>query len=45
MLVADGVPATNVAARGVGNAEPIATTETAEGRAQNRRTMVIITAA
>ena len=45
MLVADGVPATSVAARGVGNAEPIATTETAEGRAQNRRTMVIITAA
>jgi hypothetical protein len=45
LLAADGVPAGNVSAKGVGNAEPIATTETAEGRAQNRRTLVIITAA
>lgn len=44
LLAADGVPAAHVTARGVGNAEPIATTETAEGRAQNRRTVIIITA-
>lgn len=45
LLAADGVPADRVSARGVGNAEPIATAETAEGRAQNRRTLIIITAA
>jgi outer membrane protein OmpA-like peptidoglycan-associated protein len=45
LLAADGVPADHVVARGVGNAEPIATTETAEGRSQNRRTLIIITAA
>jgi hypothetical protein len=44
LLAADGVPAENLSARGMGNAEPIATVETDEGRAQNRRTLVIITA-
>jgi outer membrane protein OmpA-like peptidoglycan-associated protein len=45
LLVADGVPPQNVAAAGLGLAQPIATVETDEGRAQNRRTLIIITAA
>ncbi len=44
LLVADGVSGRNVAAKGIGVAQPIATSETAEGRAQNRRTVIIITA-
>jgi hypothetical protein len=44
LLVADGVPAQNVAAAGLGGAQPIATIDTEEGRAQNRRTLIIITA-
>lgn len=44
LLVADGVPAQNVATAGLGGAQPIATADTEEGRAQNRRTLIIITA-
>jgi outer membrane protein OmpA-like peptidoglycan-associated protein len=45
LLVADGVAPQNVAAAGLGGAQPIATVDTDEGRAQNRRTLIIITAA
>lgn len=45
LLVADGVMPQNVASAGLGGAQPIATAETDEGRAQNRRTLIIITAA
>lgn len=45
LLVADGVAPQNVAAAGLGGAQPIATVETDEGRSQNRRTLIIITAA
>lgn len=45
LLVADGVVPQNVASAGLGGAQPIATAETDEGRAQNRRTVIIITAA
>lgn len=45
LLVADGVAPQNVATAGLGLAQPIATVDTDEGRAQNRRTLIIITAA
>jgi outer membrane protein OmpA-like peptidoglycan-associated protein len=45
LLAADGVAPQNVAAAGLGSAQPIATVGTDEGRAQNRRTLIIITAA
>jgi outer membrane protein OmpA-like peptidoglycan-associated protein len=45
LLAADGVAPQNVAAAGLGSAQPIATVDTDEGRAQNRRTLIIITAA
>ncbi len=43
MLAADGVAADSITAAGLGGAQPIATTDTAEGRAQNRRTLIILT--
>jgi OOP family OmpA-OmpF porin len=36
-LVADGVAANRIAAKGMGEANPLASNETAEGRAKNRR--------
>ncbi|MEJ0036570.1 MAG: OmpW family outer membrane protein [Gammaproteobacteria bacterium] len=39
-LVARGIPSENLVARGFGEASPIASNETADGRAQNRRVTV-----
>src|SRR6185369_16215826 len=36
-LVAHGIPADKITAEGRGKADPVATNETADGRAQNRR--------
>lgn len=41
-LVADGVPAANVTSNGVGASAPIASDNTAEGRAQNRRVEITV---
>lgn len=41
-LVADGVPAAGVTSNGVGSSEPIASDETPEGRAQNRRVEITV---
>lgn len=41
-LVAQGVPAASVSAKGVGSAEPVASDKTADGRAQNRRTDITV---
>jgi outer membrane protein OmpA-like peptidoglycan-associated protein len=42
-LLARGVPAERIRARGMGEAKPIASNETAAGREQNRRVEVLIT--
>lgn len=39
-LVSQGVPAGSVTTKGVGSADPVASNDTAEGRAQNRRTEI-----
>ena len=39
-LVAQGVPANAVGSRGAGSGEPVASNDTEEGRAQNRRTEI-----
>jgi peptidoglycan-binding protein ArfA len=39
-LVAQGIPADTVSSKGVGSADPIASNDTAAGRAQNRRTEI-----
>lgn len=39
-LVAQGVPANAVTSRGAGSGEPVASNDTEEGRAQNRRTEI-----
>lgn len=44
-LVSRGVNADSLTARGFGEADPIATNATAEGRAQNRRVAFVVTAA
>ena len=44
-LVARGVPANRIRAKGVGESSPVADNRTAEGRANNRRVEIIITPA
>jgi outer membrane protein OmpA-like peptidoglycan-associated protein len=41
-LIADGVSASRITTRGVGASVPIATNDTAEGRAQNRRVEIVV---
>jgi outer membrane protein OmpA-like peptidoglycan-associated protein len=41
-LIADGVSATRISARGVGAAQPVATNATPEGRAMNRRVDIVV---
>jgi hypothetical protein len=43
LLAQAGIDAGRVAAEGLGEEAPIATNETAEGRAQNRRTVIVVT--
>ena len=42
LLERNGVPGKRVAAIGYGESKPVATNDTAEGRAQNRRTEFVI---
>ena len=42
-FIAHGVKPDLIAARGLGEAEPVAANDTAEGRAQNRRTDIVVT--
>lgn len=42
-LVSQGVPADNVTAKGYGEADPVASNSTAEGRAKNRRVQLVVT--
>jgi outer membrane protein OmpA-like peptidoglycan-associated protein len=44
LLEQDGVVPDRVASEGLGETRPIATNDTAEGRAQNRRTVLVVTA-
>jgi peptidoglycan-binding protein ArfA len=41
-LVAHGVPADQVTAKGFGSADPVASNDTPEGRAQNRRVVIVV---
>jgi OOP family OmpA-OmpF porin len=41
-LIAKGIDGTRIVAKGYGETKPIATNETEEGRAQNRRTEVTV---
>lgn len=41
-IEADGIAIDRIASEGRGQSEPIATNETAEGRAQNRRTIILV---
>ncbi|HXJ23149.1 MAG TPA: OmpA family protein [Polyangia bacterium] len=42
-LVRRGVSASRIEAQGLGQAKPVASNDTAEGRAQNRRTEIVVT--
>ena len=42
-LIKCGIPASRLAARGFGETNPVASNATAEGRAQNRRTELVVT--
>ncbi len=42
-LIARGVPAEHVTAQGIGQGQPLASNDTEEGRARNRRTELVIT--
>lgn len=41
-LIAQGVPSSNMSARGLGKADPVATNATAEGRQRNRRVEMVV---
>jgi len=41
-LVAQGVPADRVTAKGFGSADPVASNATPDGRAQNRRVVITV---
>jgi outer membrane protein OmpA-like peptidoglycan-associated protein len=41
-LVQQGVPAASITAEGLGDADPVASNNTSEGRAQNRRVEIIV---
>ena len=45
VLVSKGVPATRISAQGFGDARPVASNDTPEGRSKNRRVEIVITAA
>ena len=42
-IIVAGIPASRVSAEGYGSAHPLADNSTEEGRAQNRRTSLLIT--
>ena len=42
-LIKCGIPASRLTSKGFGEGSPVATNETAEGRAQNRRTELVVT--
>lgn len=42
-LVSQGIPSDKIKATGIGPSRPIATNDTAEGRANNRRVELIVT--
>ena len=44
-LVSKGVPANTISAQGFGDSRPVASNDTPEGRAKNRRVEIVITAA
>jgi len=41
-LVSQGVPAANISAKGFGDTRPVASNDTPQGRAQNRRIEITI---
>lgn len=41
-LLSNGVPGNHVTARGLGAADPVASNDTSDGRAQNRRVVIVI---
>ena len=44
-LISQGVPAASISAQGFGDARPVQSNDTAQGRAQNRRVEIVIAAA
>jgi OOP family OmpA-OmpF porin len=42
-LIKCGIPASRLTSKGFGEANPVASNDTAEGRAQNRRTELVVT--
>ena len=41
-LVSQGIPADSVSSQGAGSSEPVANNDTEAGRAQNRRTEIMV---